>query len=101
MKLTRWSAMCVVIIAAGSLSACNPAQVAQKAKNDVDSGNAAACVQERSTIEKAVQAYMLLNPDVPVTEAAMVAAGILHQQSVLMDVAIDGKVSPAAGTVCL
>jgi predicted small secreted protein len=101
MKLTRWSACCLVIVAAGSLSACNPAQTARKAKDDVDSGNAAACVQERSTIEKAVQAYMLLNPDVPVTEAAMVAAGIVHQQSVLMDVAVDGIVFPAPGSVCL
>lgn len=101
MKLTRWSACCLTIVAAGSLAGCNPAQTARKAKDDVDSGNAAACVQERSTIEKAVQAYMLLNPDVPVTEAAMVAAGILHQQSVLMDVSPAGTVFSAPGTVCL
>ena len=44
---------------------------------------------------------MLLNPDTPVTEAAMVAAGILHQESVLMDVAADGTVFSAPGTVCL
>jgi predicted small secreted protein len=100
MKLTRWSAICAVFLAAGSLTACNPAQTARKAKDDVDSGNAAACVQERSTIEKAVQAYMLLNPDVPVTETAIVDAGILHQASVLMDVAVDGAVFPAPNTVC-
>jgi hypothetical protein len=101
MKLTRLSACCLTIVALASVSACNPATTARKAKDDVDSGNAAACTQERSTIQKAVEAYMLLNPDTPVTEAGMVAAGILHQQSVLMDVSPDGTVFSAPGTVCL
>ena len=101
MKLTGRSAWCLAVVAAVSLSACNPAQTARKAKDDVDSGNAAACTQERSTIQKAVEAYMLLNPDTPVTEQAMVDAGILHQVSVLMDGAADGTVSAAPGTVCL
>jgi hypothetical protein len=92
--------MFLVVLAAGSLSACNPAQKAQEAKDDVDSGNAAACVQEHSTIEKAVEAYTLLNPDVPVTEAAMVTNGFIHLQSVLMDVRPDGTVVAAPGTVC-
>ncbi|MEY2582752.1 MAG: hypothetical protein QOE09_2601 [Ilumatobacteraceae bacterium] len=92
--------MCVVVLSAFSLGACNPAQQARVAKNDVDSGNNAACVQERSTIEKAVEAYTLLNPDVPVTESAMVADGFIHTQSVLMDVSASGVVSAAPGTVC-
>lgn len=100
MTMTRWSAMCMVILAAGSVTACNPAQRARQAKEDVDGGNAAACAQERSTIEKAVQAYTLLNPDAPVTEAALVAAGIVHVESQLMDVAVDGTVVPAPGSVC-
>lgn len=101
MRTTRWSAAClVVVVATGALTACNPAHQARQAKNNVDSGNAAACVTERSTIEKAVEAYTLLNPDTAVTEDAMVAAGILHESSVLMDVTATGAVGPAPGSVC-
>jgi hypothetical protein len=100
MRTGGWLTVCVVVLSTGSLSACNPAQQARAAKNDVDSGNAAACVQERSTIEKAVEAYTLLNPDVPVTESAMVADGFIHGPSVLMDVSATGVVSPSPGTVC-
>jgi hypothetical protein len=100
MRLGRWSTPCVVMLAVGSLSACNPATQAKVAKNDVDSGNAAACSQERSTIEKAVEAYTLLNPDTPVTEAAMVDGGFIHSASVLMDVTANGIVVQAPGTVC-
>jgi len=96
----RWPAMCVAILPTVALTACNPAHVARQAKNDVDSGNAAACAEERANIEKAVQNYTLLNPDTPPTEAAMVTAGFLHSTSVLMDVMADGTVVPAPGTVC-
>ena len=100
MRTTRWSALCLVLIATGAATACNPADQARQAKNNVDSGNAAACVAERSTIETAVESYTLLNPDAPVTEDAMVAAGFLHQASVLMDVSATGAVAPAPGSVC-
>ncbi len=100
MRTTRWSALCLVVIATGAVTACNPAHQARQAKNIVDSGNAAACVTERSTIEKAVESYILLNPDAPVTEDAMVAAGFIHQASVLMDVSATGAVVPAPGSVC-
>ena len=100
MRLGRWSSSCVVVLAVGSMAACNPATQAKIAKKDVDSGNAAACTLERSTIEKAVEAYALLNPDTPVTESAMVAAGFIHSASVLMDVTAEGTVVPAPGTVC-
>ena len=92
--------MCLVIVATTSLSACNPAQRAREAKDEVDSGNTAACVAERSTIQSAVQAYTLMNPDVPVSESAMVAAGFIHSESALMDISPTGVVSPAPGTVC-
>jgi len=92
--------MCVVMLPVVALTACNPAHVARQAKNDVDSGNAAACTEERANIEKAVQNYTLLNPDTPITETAMVAAGILHAPSTLMDLTADGTVVPAPGTVC-
>jgi hypothetical protein len=93
--------MCMVILAAGSLAACNPGQRAQQAKNEIDNGNAAACVSERMIIQKAVEAYVLLNPDKPITEAALVTAGIVHSESKLMDVMADGSVVPAPGSVCL
>lgn len=100
MKMKRWSRTALVVVVLGSTTACNPAHVARQAKNDVDSGNAAACVEERALIERAVQSYTLLNPDTPVTEVAMVTDGFLHTQSVLMDVGPGGTVIPAPGTVC-
>jgi hypothetical protein len=97
--MSRWSTG-VVALAVVSLTACNPAQKAKEAKNDVDSGNAAACAQEHSTIEMAVEAYTMLTPDAPVTEAAMVAGGFLRAESVLMDIGPGGTVVAAPGTVC-
>lgn len=97
----RWSAMCTVLLAAGTLTACNPAQRAQQAKNEIDSGNAAACVSERTVFQKAVEAFTLLNPDQPITEAALVAAGYVHSESKLMDVMADGTVIAAPGSVCI
>ena len=101
MRMTRPSTICVVALALVMLTACNPATRAKEAKQDVDNGNAAACVQERSTIGKAVQSYTLLEPDTPITEAAMVAGGYLHAESVLMDVQADGTVVAAPGSVCV
>ncbi len=100
MRMTRPSTACIVALALASLTACNPAQRAQEAKEDVDNGNAAACVEERATIEKVVQSYTLLEPDAPISESAMVAAGYIHLESVLMDVQPDGTVVAAPGTVC-
>ncbi len=100
MRTGRSAAMCVVMLATACLSACNPAHKAREVKDEVDSGNAAACVQERSTIQSAVEAYTLLNPDVPVSESAMVTAGFIHTASVLMDISATGVVSPASGSVC-
>jgi hypothetical protein len=98
--MTRPSTACIVALVLSSLTACNPAERAKEAKDEVDSGNAAACVQERSTIEKAVQSFTLLEPDAPISEAAMVAAGYIHIESVLMDVQPDGTVVAAPGSVC-
>jgi hypothetical protein len=66
----------------------------------IDNGQGAACTEERSLLEKAVQAYMLLNPDASVTEAALVSNGYLHAQSTLMDVTATGIVVPAPGSPC-
>ncbi|MGZ4741337.1 MAG: hypothetical protein ACXV5U_06015 [Ilumatobacteraceae bacterium] len=93
--------MCMVILATGPLAACNPGQRAQQAVNEIKSGDAAACVSERMIFQKAVEAYVLLNPDKPITEAALVSAGIVHSESKLMDVMADGSVVPAPGSVCL
>ena len=100
MRMNRWSTTALVVLVIGSTTACNPAHVAKQAKNNVDSGNAAACVQERAIIQQATEAFTLMNPDVPVTEAEMVTDGFIHQQSVLMDVGPTGTVFAAPGTVC-
>jgi hypothetical protein len=92
--------MCLVGVVF-TLTACNPATVAKQAKTDVDNGNAAACTEERALIEKAVQAYTLLEPDAPITEAALVAGGFIHSESQLMDVQSDGTVVATTGTVCV
>jgi hypothetical protein len=100
MKMHRWSTVALVLLVIGSTTACNPAHVAKQAKNDVDSGNAAACVLERGQLQQAVQAFTLMNPDQPVTEALLVTDGFIHEQSVLMDIGPNGTVINAPGTVC-
>ena len=100
MRTTRGSLLCLALLAIGSMTACNPAQRAKVAVEEIDSGNSAACVQERSIIEKALEAYTLLNPDTPPTESAMVAAGFIHSESTLMDISPTGAVVAAPGTVC-
>jgi hypothetical protein len=100
MRVASWSTLCIVVLAASSMTACNPAERARVATEEIQSGNAAACVEERSTIEKAVEAFTLLNPGTPVTEAALVTGGIVREESKLMDIAADGTVIASAGTVC-
>jgi len=96
----RWATPCVVMLAFGTVSACNPADRAEEAVAEIDTGNAAACAQERSIIEQAIEAYTLLKSDSPVSEAAMVTDGYIRQESVLMDISADGTVIGAPGTVC-
>ncbi len=98
--MTRCSVLCLVVLATGSMTACNPAQRAKVAVQEIDSGNSAACASDRATIEKALEAYVLLNPDTPPTEAAMVADGFIHEESKLMDISPTGTVVAAPGTVC-
>jgi len=93
--------MGMVLLAAGTLTACNPGHRAQQAVNEIKSGDAAACVSERTIFQKAVEAYTLLNPDQPISEAALVTAGMVHSESKLMDVMADGTVVPAPGSVCV
>ena len=100
MKMNRWSATALVVLVIGSTTACNPAHVAKQAKTDVDSGNAAACVLERTQIQQAVQAFTLMNADQPVTEALLVTDGFIHKESALMDIGPNGTVVAAPGTVC-
>jgi hypothetical protein len=100
MKVNRWSTTALLVLVIGSTTACNPAHVAKQAKDDVDSGNAAACVLERNQLQQAVQAFLLMNPDEQVTEVLLVNDGFIHQQSVLMDIGPNGTVINAPGTVC-
>ena len=60
---TRWSAIGMALLAASTVTACNPGHRAQQAVNEIKSGDAAACVSERTIFQKAVEAYTLLNPD--------------------------------------
>ncbi len=98
--MSSWPTIGLMILAVGSVTSCNPAQRAKDAQVEIASGNAAACTQERATIEQAVQTYAFLNPDTPISEAAMVADGFIVAESVLMDLADDGTVVPAPGTAC-
>lgn len=100
MTTTRPATLCLVVLALATMTACNPAQRAKAAVQEIDSGNAAACAQERSTIQQAVEAYTLLKPDVALTEATMVADGFIRQESTLMDVTAAGAVIAAPGTAC-
>ena len=84
------------------LSALQPGTRARKAKDDVDSGNAAACTQERSTIQKAVRGLHAAQPRHAGDRSRQWSPpGSCTSESVLMDVTADGTVCSAPGTVCL
>lgn len=99
MTISRRCAVVTLAVLAAA-TGCTTPHRAQQAIQQIDNGNAAACTTERSTIEKAVEAYTLLNPDKQVTEAAMVSDGYIREQSQLMDITATGAVVPAAGSVC-
>lgn len=100
MRTTRCSVTCLAALLVLA-TACDTTPGREKqAINEIHTGDATACAEEKATMERAVETYMLLNPDKPINEAAIVAAGILHQTSTLMDVMSNGAVVPAAGTVC-
>jgi hypothetical protein len=99
-KTPRWSTLGLAVLVAGSLTACNPAQRAKVAVEEIHSGNAAACASEVTTMERAVEAYTLLKPDSPLTEAALVTDGFIREESKLMDITATGAIVPSPGSVC-
>lgn len=100
MRTMRWYATATVAVAVMVMTGCTTPHRAQQAIEQIDNGNAAACTTERSTIETAVEAYTLLNPDKPVTEAALVSDHFIREQSQLMDVTAAGAVVAAPASVC-
>ncbi|HEY7627907.1 MAG TPA: hypothetical protein VH761_12595 [Ilumatobacteraceae bacterium] len=100
MRATPWYTAATLAAVLAATTSCTTPHRAQQAVEQIDNGNAAACTTERSTIEKAVEAYTLLNPDKPVTEAALVTDGYIREQSQLMDITATGAVVPAATSVC-
>jgi hypothetical protein len=95
-----WTGAALIAIAVGPVALTGCAKQAKEAAAQIPNAQGAACGEERSLVEKAVQAYTLLNPDAPVTEAALVSNGFLHAQSTLLDVTATGAVVPAPGSPC-
>jgi hypothetical protein len=100
MKTTRWTVLCLASFLLAATSCDTTPHREQQAINEIHTGKAVGCAEEQATIERAVETYILLNPDQPVTEAALVTAGIIHEQSTTMDVMANGAVVPAPGSPC-
>jgi hypothetical protein len=62
--------------------------------------NSAACDIERQTFELASDAYLALTGAPASTQQDLVDQGLLREPSLLLDVAADGTIIPAAGSPC-
>ena len=81
-----------------ALSGC-PSKTVQDGAAAVDAGSGAQCFAERDLMEKALEAYTLLQGAPPVNEAAMVPDWI-RAESALMDIDATGHVVAAPNSGC-
>jgi hypothetical protein len=93
----RRSIVIVVAVAFGLLtvSGCREKEAAA----DIASASVAQCTAERDMLEKAIEAYLLLEGSLPASEAAMVP-DYLRIQSVYFDIDAQGNVVPAPNSGC-
>ena len=81
-----------------ALSGC-PSKTVQEGGQAIDAGSGVQCATERDMMEKALEAYTLLQGAPPVNEAAMVPDWI-RGESVLMDLDAAGQVIAAPNSGC-
>jgi hypothetical protein len=81
------------------LSSCAVMQAQKDGVQGVAQASDMACVQARSDLQKALEAYDILNGGMPPNEAALVP-DYLREESKLMDMDAQGNVVPAPGGGC-
>jgi hypothetical protein len=81
------------------LSSCAAMQAQKDGVQGVAQASDMACVQARADLQKALEAYDILNGGMPVDEAALVP-DYLREPSKLMDMDAQGNVIPAPGSGC-
>jgi hypothetical protein len=67
---------------------------------DPTGATAAACQLDYETVAGALLAFVSISPDEPVSDAALVAAGLLAEESQWYDVVGPDDVDPAPGSPC-
>jgi hypothetical protein len=66
----------------------------------VDDATAAVCPIDRQTLETAVDAYELLNGELPTSQQELLDAQLILEVSVRYDITAEGAVVPAVGSPC-
>lgn len=89
-----------ILIAVVLLSSCATMKAEQDGVEGMAQASEAACHQARADMERAVEAYDLLEGSPPADEMALVPR-YLVVASPLMDLDAEGNVVPAPGSGCL
>jgi hypothetical protein len=92
----RWAASLVAVFV---LSSCAVMQAQKDGVQGVAQASDMACVQARTDLQKALEAYDILNGGMPPNEAALVP-DYLREESQLMDMDAQGNVISAPGSGC-
>jgi hypothetical protein len=92
------TALCLAASCTAGLSACGTVEAKQGTQGIVKA-SALACDQSRSELQRAVDAYTMLEQKPPENERALVP-GYLLAPSQLMDIDAGGKVVAAPGSGC-
>ncbi|MBI4882524.1 MAG: hypothetical protein HY826_00555 [Actinobacteria bacterium] len=92
----RAVATALTVAAAGVSAGCVP----KAGVDGVKDAGTSTCSGERHLIEQAVEAYYVLEGELPPSEAALVP-NYLRTESVTMDLDADGNVVAAPGSGCI
>ena len=97
-RLNVVNPMCAAVLCIVGLSACGTVE-AKQGTQVIVKANSLACDSSRDELQKAVEAYTLLEQKPPANEQALVP-GYLLATSQLMDIGADGKVVAAPDSGC-
>jgi hypothetical protein len=89
----------LTLVATAALASGCTAAEADTGMQNMSQGSEAACHEARANVERAVEAYDLLEGSMPANESAMVPNYLLTE-SPLMDIDALGNVIPAPGSGC-
>ena len=84
----------------GAGDIADPIDVAEVGVTAIAQADVMACQSDRTVLETAIDAYDALQGTSPTSDADLVTAGLLREESTLWDVTPDGSIVPAPGSTC-